>query len=487
MGHCRPVIFFCAVLALLTACGSPRTSAAEITQATAPKSGLATAARPSETPSVGPKPTRTVRPRAENKTRVAEQARTAQPTPAVAQLTHGPVVGAVTSNSARVFVRTGRAASVRIQYSTASDLQDAETSAVVSTQPDSDFAGQVPLAGLEADTRYYMNILVNDAPQLPPPYPTFKTFPVAGSAKDFKFVILTDFGWRITPAFRNAANLSPDLVIIGGDFNHFNPNTLASKRDMFTNKYNRSGPLPDFARFILDRFAVAHFWDDHDYGINNGDKTYANKKMSLQVLKDYFPVYPLTANGDWQKFTYGNVEFFMLDSRSQRDPPGSNSKGKSMLDGDHLGKDGQYEWLVNALLHSTARWKFILTPVVFNPTLPKRDAWNGYLVERKKIVDFIQKNNIQGVILLSGDLHAGAIDDGTNSDFPEMVVPAVNANGCLTANEPGTWSGGVYAGPHDEPCGGYGVVIVETNPPRVTLQVRNQDSDVMLQEIVEPE
>lgn len=483
MDHRRIYVFCFVMFGLLTACSSPSTSAAHIAEPT--KTGLATATRATEAQTPRPVATNTVRPRPVNATREAEENLEAQPTASVADLSHGPVVGAVTSNSARVFVRTGRPASVRIQYSTASDLKGAKTSVAVTTQPESDFAGQVELSGLEADTPYYLNITVNDVPQLPPPYPTFKTFPIEGSAKDFKFVILTDFGWRITPIFRNAAKLAPDFVVIGGDFSHFNPNTLRYKRNMFTNKYSRYGPLPDLPNFILDHFAVAHFWDDHDYGVNNGDKNYPNKKMSLEVLKEYFPVYPLTANGDWQKFTYGNAEFFMLDSRSQRDPRKPKSKNKSMLDGDHLGKDGQYEWLVNGLLHSTAKWKFILTPVVFNPTLPKPDAWNGYLAERKKIVDFIHKNNIQGVILISGDLHAGGIDDGTNSDFPEMVVPAVNANGCLTANQPGTWSGGVYAGPHDEPCSGFGVVSVENNPPRVTLEVRNQDSDVMLQEVVE--
>src|SRR4029079_11227632 len=134
------------------------------------------------------------------------------------------------------------------------------------------------------------------------------------------------------------------------------PSTLGLKRTLFKNRYTRYGPLPDLPNLILDRFAVAHFWDDHDYGTNNGDKTYPKKKMSLQVLQEYFPLYPVTPFGDWQKFTYGDAEFFMLDSRSERDPHTSTSKTKSMLDGDHLGKDGQYEWLVNGLLHSTAKW-----------------------------------------------------------------------------------------------------------------------------------
>jgi alkaline phosphatase D len=160
---------------------------------------------------------------------------------------------------------------------------------------------------------------------------------------------------------------------------------------------------------------------------------------------------------------------------------------KSMLDGDTLGKDGQYDWLTNGLRDSTAKWKFILTPVVFNPTVPKPETWGSYLTERKKIIDFVHENNIGGVIMLSGDLHAGGIDDGTNTNFPEMLVPAVNTKGCLTAQGPGTWSEGVYAGPRDEVCGGYGVVTVETNPSRVLLQVKNDSGETALEYLVSGE
>jgi alkaline phosphatase D len=240
--------------------------------------------------------------------------------------------------------------------------------------------------------------------------------------------------------------------------------------------------LPEFPKLILDRFAVAHFWDDHDFGTNNSDKNYPDKVMSLEVLKDYFPVYPVTAHGDWQRFSYGDADFFLLDSRSQRDPSAdADDANKSMLDGDELGAGGQYAWLTNGLRDSTARWKFILTPVPFNPTVPKPEAWMSYRTERQKIIDFVRANNVEGVIMLSGDLHAGGIDDGTNADFPEMLVPSVNTKGCLTAPSPGTWSEGVYAGPRDEVCGGYGVITVETEPPRVVLEIKKDTGETAVE------
>ena len=73
-----------------------------------------------------------------------------------------------------------------------------------------------------------------------------------------------------------------------------------------------------------------------------------------------------------------------------------------------------------------AKWKFILSPVIFSTTTKDNDAWGAYRNERQLILDFIHSNNITGVIVLSGDLHMGGIDDGTNSGLPELVAPAAN-------------------------------------------------------------
>lgn len=397
-------------------------------------------------------------------------------------LSHGPVVGAVTSNSARVFVRTNQPASVTLQYATTADLSDAVISAAQATVASHDFSTQIELDHLQSDTTYYLNVLVNNVPQFRTPYPQFKSFPTAGAPMPFKFVIVNDFFWFPATTFDKASAEQPDFVVIGGDFSHNNPTTLAEKRDLFKMRYTASDKSADFVKAILDRFTVAHFWDDHDFGANNSDKTYPQKELSLQVLQEFFPTYPLSQYGDWQKFSYGAADFFLLDARMERDPDDTpDSPTKSMLDGNHLGANGQYDWLTQGLLHSTATWKFIFSPVPFNPTVPKDDSWEGYPDERTKLVNFIRDNKISGIILLSGDLHAGGLDDGTHSDFPEMVVPSPNGQHCLTAPGPGKWSEGAYARPSDEPCNGYGVVTVQTNPNRVLLQVKNESGDVMLE------
>lgn len=403
-----------------------------------------------------------------------------------AVLTHGPVVGGVDSTSARVFARTDSSAKVTIKYGTQPQKLQ-KTSNEVVTDNQKDYAGIIDITGLSPNTVYYYNILVDSLPQLKPPYPQFKTFPNNGDKVVFKFAVLTDFGdlQKGPPyvyTFTSASKESSDFVIIGGDFDHRDPAvTLTEKREMFKELYTPIGIMSDFVMNILRKSAVAHHWDDHDYGMNNGDKTYPYKERSLRVLKEFFPVYPVSDYGDWQRFTYGHTDFFILDSRSQRDPETDiDDTDKSMLDGDNLGTVGQLHWLKNGLKRSKARWKFILTPVPFNPTCKVNDSWGAYLFERDELVNFIEQNNITGVIFISGDLHAGGIDDGTNSNFPEMVVPCANCRSCQTAwSNTGEWSVGYYGYPVTD-CPGYSLVTVMTNPDKVLLEVKDEYGNTLI-------
>lgn len=398
-----------------------------------------------------------------------------------AVLTHGPIVGAVTPTEAQVWIRTSSQASVAIEYSAHPDLADAFVTEPIQTDPVHDFAAKFALGTLLPDTEYWLNVRVNGTAQLSSPFASFKTFPATKDSTAFQFAILNDFFWLPSGTWHNLAEESPDFVVIGGDYSHSNPSGIDAKRQLFKTRSDPNGLTAPFVEFVLRHFAVVHFWDDHDYGADNSDKTYPQKALALEVLNEFFPIYPVGPHGDWQSFSYGDADFFILDSRSQRDPLSEpDTARKSMLDGDKLGAAGQWAWLKRGLRQSTATWKFIFSPVSFNPTVPKPDGWNGYQSERARLLDLVRNKKIRGVIIISGDLHMGAIDDGTWSGLPELLVPAPNGRHCLTAARPGKWSEGIYFTPHGEGCIGYGLVTVKTDPPRVLLQVKDSQGRVKL-------
>ncbi len=397
-------------------------------------------------------------------------------------LTHGPVVGGATNSAANVFVRTDQNASVILRYSTDPNFASYQQTAAYSTDLSADFTRIIPLTGLTAEMTYYLNVYVNNVPQFTAsPYPSFKTFPVANSARDFKFVVLTDFVTvkKLTQTyqtFASAAAENPAFVFLGGDFDHSNPQTIPDRQSMFKNLYGPTTRYMDgFVNDILRKSPIVHQWDDHDVGLNNADKNYTGLGDAQQVFEEFVPTYPLPAvrPGIWQKFSYAQLECFVLDCRSQRDPSTDpDDASKSMLDGNNLGSPGQLQWLENGLLTSTARWKVIFTSVVTNPTTKFPDGWAGYQTEWSALRDFINSNQIKGVVFISGDLHLSGIDNGTNAGFPEMCVTQPNADRtgfCATATE-GHWSEGYY----EDECSGYGLVTILQNPDRLVLQDADQ-------------
>jgi alkaline phosphatase D len=366
-----------------------------------------------------------------------------------AYMTHGPVVGGVSAKKAKVFLRTNESASVKIQYGTDTDLLNSLMTVTFQTSSKKDFTRIIPLSGLIPKTTYYLNVYVDGVPQISPPYPSFKTFPATTDPKRFKFIILTDFknqrkATETFPIFLNASDEGAVFTFISGDFDHRDPQTLFEKRRMFKDLYDpNSLGLTDFVNGILRQMPIVHHWDDHDAGGNNIDKTYPYWNRSYRVFQEYVPTYslPLLNHGIWQKFTYAQVDFFVLDNRSQRDPNvDPDDENKSMLDGDNLGPDGQLEWLKQGLLNSTAKWKIIFSSVVTNPTTKHSDSWGGFQTEWTNLTNFIQDNGIGGIVFISGDLHIGGIDNGNASGFPEMVVPPPNfPESCGTGSSPGNW------------------------------------------------
>lgn len=437
-------------------------------------------------------------------------------------VTHGPIFGNVTDHSATIWARINSPTDqvVKIQLANKpgllnKNINDGNT--IVVTMHPADFASsshdqiswdntwKAEVQGLSEETTYYVGINVAGSFSKLSPLPHFKTFSKAGESTNFKFALFTDFGTNNSSqkplpypvdTFKSLTQerIPTDFVIIGGDLWHYNvgdPPTstnlefVKGQRQQFKRMYSLnslSGYYDDFVNSILSSYPVVHFYDDHDIGVNNADNTFKWKSQALQVLKDYFPVYNESSmnDGDWQQFSYGQADFFVLDARSQRSP---NSTPNTDPNKTLLGP-AQYDWLTQNLQNSTAKWKFIITPVVFNPTNGKNDSWSGFPIERDKLISFIKNNGIPGVVMISGDSHGGGIDDGTNSIFPELFVPGPNLDHCFTTSLPGRWSAGIY-GSYDKsggdpPCPGYGTVRVMTNPDRIVMRVRNDKGELKL-------
>ena len=99
----------------------------------------------------------------------------------------------------------------------------------------------------------------------------------------------------------------------------------------------------------------------------------------------------------------------MVDGRYYRDPnelPDDDKKRK-------LG-DAQFEWLLNGLKNSKAKFKIIASGSVLHHS--KVDGWRIFTFSRHRLFDAIKKHKISGVMYIGGDMHQSLVWQHHESD-----------------------------------------------------------------------
>ncbi len=205
----------------------------------------------------------------------------------------------------------------------------------------------------------------------------------------------------------------PDLFLWLGDNiygDSLNPEIIASE-------YERQRFVPAFQKVgrSIPQMAI---WDDHDFGLDNFDRTNPIKRETLELFHRYW-INPKAGTaqtaGVFFDYSYGGVDFFCLDGRYHRDPNAhADTEDKTLL-----GR-GQFDWLKDKLAASRAPFKVLACGSGWSKLKgPGGDSWASFLNERQRLIDFIREQNITGVILLSGDTH-----------FPQVnCIPASQQGG----------------------------------------------------------
>ena len=411
-------------------------------------------------------------------------------------ITHGPVIGAISDSSARIYIRSNNSANVTIEISKQSNFSSINSyPGIISNYNDTSTI--INLSGLEDETKYYFRIKLNNV--LQQETGSFSTFPING--KKGNYVILAGSGSNLylsDSLFRIMQNQNANIFLHYGDWTYPDtPITSPTYNDFFSydsvevaKSYRiRYGGFPNIKEF-LKNCPIDYMYDDHDFVSNDACKnstvykTYDTlthisnlytvpfaplaRRNAIIGYDKYFPHYPLidTTQGIYHKFKLGNAEFFVLDLRSSRSPnfesfiynpnaPGTNKWSFEPPPGHTMLGASQLNWLLTNLQNSTADWKFIISTTTFNKSYDEllnlmmifqnaggansegtgsgltaasgfADSWAGFPSDRDSIIEFIKQKDIQNVIVVSGDSHSSAIDDGTNSGLPEIMAANVN-------------------------------------------------------------
>lgn len=206
--------------------------------------------------------------------------------------------------------------------------------------------------------------------------------------------------------FTSIYNKHPDLMIWLGDNVYLREADWYSKTGIF-HRYTHTRSLAEMQPLLASTINYAII-DDHDFGPNDSDRGFREKEDSLKAF-DLFWGNPTYGSpevfGAFTKFEWGDVEFFLLDDRTYRAPDKSKTGQRAILG------DKQFQWLMDSLVSSQATFKLIVIGgQVLNPvTETFIEDFSLYPEEKAKLLDSIEKENIKGVIFISGDRHQSEV------------------------------------------------------------------------------
>jgi alkaline phosphatase D len=326
------------------------------------------------------------------------------------RLMEGPMVGAVTPASVTIWARVSGPTPVSIEYSPAANFANSKRTAPVIPAREDDYTVRITIDGLTAATPCYYRVIVGDQldryQALNSPYRT-RTAPAITTRG--RFTVALGSCVRIQqdmeqPIWKQVMAANPDLFFWIGD----NIYADAQEPEVFAEEYRRQRAVPGLQPVIRSVPQLA-MWDDHDFGVNDGDRTNPTKDMALRLFKQYWanPSYGLPETpGVFFKYQYGGIDFFFLDDRYYRDP----NKQPSTPQKTFLGT-GQLAWLKAGLKASKAPFKILLSGSGWSIGKgPDGDAWSACLDERNALFDYIRENAITGVVLASGDTHVAELN-----------------------------------------------------------------------------
>lgn len=303
------------------------------------------------------------------------------------------------------------------------------------------------VGGLDPATsyRYWVEVDGEAAMELEGAFGTFADGPQTFSVAFGSDARLGSNG-AVYDAIREAA---PDLYLMTGDM--FYADIAVNDRDLFRDAYNRTLATP--AQSALYRSTpLVYGWDDHDFGENNSNADSAGREAAQLTYRQFVPHYPLEiesgAQSIYHAFTVGRVRFVLTDTRSER------------ISDTMLG-EAQLDWLEQELL--AARDEYALIVVVSSvPWIAGggADHWGGYPEERRRIADFLAEHEIRNLVMLAGDAHMLAIDDGTNSDYSTAGGAGFPVMHAGALDRPGAVKGGPYSEGSFGGAGQFGLMTI---------------------------
>ncbi len=357
---------------------------------------------------------------------------------------------------------------VGVQWRIATDtaLANIVGSGTVTTDASKDYTVKVDANGLQPNTVYYYGFSAMGHNSLTG---RTRTAPV-GSIDRLRFAVASCANYQqgyfnayATMAKRNDL----DAVLFLGDYIYeypeggygyseevgrgHEPKNESITLDDYRVRYSFYRLDPDLRR-VHQQFPFIAVWDDHEtandsykdgaenHQASEGDWN-TRKNEARQAYLEWLPVRIADTEHPqriYRSFSYGELaNITMIDTRLEgRVQQVADINGPEAQDTNRtiMGKE-QLQWLIGQLEHSEAKWKIVGNQVVLAQIVgfANADAWDGYPVERDRLLQAVQEKNLPNIVFVTGDIHSSSAADISRNPFDTAMYTPTTGKGSLAA------------------------------------------------------
>lgn len=213
--------------------------------------------------------------------------------------------------------------------------------------------------------------------------------------------------------------------------------------------YAKQSSHPEFIGFAA-RIPMLTTWDDHDFGYNDGGASFAHRRFAEDIYETYWrsPADVRGRDGVYMSRMYGeagkrvqvillDTRFFRSNLRRPKEGEAGPATGRFLPNADPaatvLGAE-QWHWLEGELA-KPADLRVVVTSIQLISTAHGWEAWYEMPLERQRLLDMLGSRADSGLVVLSGDRHAGGIYQIAQGDetITEITSSSLNVSYSTTA------------------------------------------------------
>ncbi|MFN3863261.1 MAG: alkaline phosphatase D family protein [Erythrobacter sp.] len=292
---------------------------------------------------------------------------------------------------------------------------------------------------------------------------------------------------------------SPQLFLMIGD-NVYGDNAWDGDAGLesLRSAYALQASHPEFAQFRA-KIPMMATWDDHDFGLNDAGASFPMRRWGEQLFETFWGVsdtvrgrdgvYDSTITGPEGR----RVQVILLDTRffrsdlkraewsKERPPLGGyvpdDNPAKTVLGAE------QWAWL-KAELAKPADLRIVVSSTQVITQAHQFEGWTNFPVERARLLDALSQREASGLVLLSGDRHAGGIYkvEHRGETMWELTSSSLNLafgndNDKSTAREPDAARVTKFFSEEN-----YGLIDIDWKTKRITMTLKGNTSATLAEQ-----